>query len=375
MEEASFSEVMAGGLLFLCSALAASLCVYLWSRPSRREVMVTAGAAAGLCAWFGLTGAWYAQVMLVAMYWALAAFVASFVVAMRKGGKARVKVLEGMVLVPVLTLGTLPMLFLMSWLTPETWDYYLYAASTSFGMTPPDFLTAQVVSDHWFFKSLCEFAYMNLPVGLTVVFLMLRDKSPELADKMFRCGLWLAFLGWGCYLLFPASGSLATFRQLYPYQPPRLSQVAVVQRLDFGNARNCLPSLHTSWVLALYWFTRPLGRWVRSVALVFTALTLIYVLVCGHYFMDIFASLPWVTAIYAWFLRGPGWQRVTWEGVVLYLAFLVYLRFGGPLYLSSPVYSWMAVALSVGWTAWRVWGLHRESPAVPFGVSEFARAA
>lgn len=361
-------------MLFLSSSLAASLCVYLWSKPGRKELLATGGAAAGLCLWLGLTGAWYAKVMLVAMYWAIVAFAVSFVVAMRKGGRARVKVLEGMTLVPVLTLGTLPMLFVMSWLTPVTWDYYLYAASTSFGMTPPDFLVAQFVTGQYWLKSLCEFAYMNLPVGLTIVFLMLREKTPEMADKLFRCGLWLAFLGWGCYLLFPASGSVATFKELYPLHPPPLSQVDVEQRLSFGNARNCLPSLHTSWVLALYWFTRPLGRSARGVALGFTALTLIYVLVCGHYVMDIFGTLPWVTAIYAWCLRGPGWQRVAGEGVLFYLLFLVYLRFGGPLYLSSPIYSWAAVAISTAWTTWRVLGLHRERQEIRFSPVECAPA-
>ncbi len=365
---------MAGGMLFLSSSLAASLCVYLWSRPGRKELLWTGTAAAGLSAWFGLTGAWYAKVMLVATYWAIIAFATSFALAMRKGGKTRVKVLEGMTLVPVLTLGTLPMLFLMSWLTPVTWDYYLYAASTSFGITPPDFLVAQFVMGQYWLKSLCEFAYMNLPVGLTVVFLMLREKAPELADKMFQCGLWLAFLGWGCYLLFPAAGSVATFKNLYPNQPPPLSQVAVEQRLDLGNARNCLPSLHTSWVLALYWFTRPLGRMVRGVALAFTVLTLIYVLVCGHYVMDIFGTLPWVTAIYAWCLRRPGWQRVSVEGAVFYLVGLAYLRFGGPLYLASPVYSWAVVALSTGWTVWRVRGLHREVAEIRFSTTEYASA-
>jgi hypothetical protein len=362
-------------MLFLSSSLAASLCVYLWARPGRKELLLTGGVAAGLCAWFGLTGAWYAKIMVAAMYWAVVAFVVSFVVGMRKGGKARVKVLEGMTLVPVLTLGTLPMLFLMSWLTPVTWDYYLYAASSSFGMTPPDFLVAQFVMGQYWLKSLCEFTYMNLPVGLTVVFLMLREKAPEMADKLFRCGLLLAFLGWGCYLLFPASGSVATFKDLYPYDAPPLSQVAVEQRLDIGNARNCLPSLHTSWVLALYWFTRPLGRLVRGVALGFTILTLIYVLVCGHYVMDIFGTLPWVTAIYAWCLRGAGWQRVAFEGVGLYLACLAYLRYGGPLYLSSPVYSWSVVALSVGWTVWRVRGLHREAAELRFSTTEYATVA
>ncbi len=298
------------------------------------------------------------------MYWALAAFIASFFVALRKGGKPRVKLMEGMVLVPVLTLGTLPMLFVMSWLTPVTWDYYLHAANTSSGMTPPDFLVGQFVMEHLWLKSLCEFAYINLPVALTVVFLMLREKAPDLADGLFRCGLSLPFLGWACYLLFPATGTVATFRDLYPDQPPPISSAAVEQRLDPGNPRSCLPSRHTSRVLALFWFTRPLGRLVRGSALVFTALTLIYVQVCGHYVMDIFASLPWVTAIYAWCLRGPSWQRAAIEGAALYLALLAYMRFGGPLYSSSPAYSWAAVILSVAWTAWRVRVLHAAPAAL-----------
>ncbi len=362
-------------MLFFSSSLAASLLVYLWSRPSRRELLVTSLATVGMCALFGLSGGWPARLMLVLVYGSLAAFAASFVIAIGKQGASRVKLLEAMMLVPVLTLGTLPMLLLISWLTPDTFDYYLYASSNSFGIAPPDFTTAQFIGNHDVLRSLCEFTYINLPVGLTLVFLMLRSRSPGLARQMFRCCLWVATLGWLCYLLFPASGNLATFHQLYPQHPPQLSQVAISQHLDIDSPRNCLPSLHTAWVLVLYWFTRHLGLLIRCLAFLFAALTLVYVLVCGHYFMDIFATLPWVTAIYAWCLRTSGWRRISGEGFALYLVFLIYLRFGGPLYLASPIFSWAAVLLVSSWTAWRIRLLHRRPRLVQAAPRLLARAA
>jgi hypothetical protein len=142
--------------------------------------------------------------------------------------------------------------------------------------------------------------------------------------------------GFLVYLLFPVIGPAYTLGARFPYAPPPVAAVLAAGLPVPDEPRNCMPSLHTAWVLLLWWHARPLGRPVRLVAGLYVAATLLATLGFGfHYFFDLVTAFPIALAVEAICRPGlPLWGRrggVLAVSVALFAAWLVVLRFGLPL--------------------------------------------
>jgi membrane-associated phospholipid phosphatase len=61
--------------------------------------------------------------------------------------------------------------------------------------------------------------------------------------------------------------------------------------------RNAVPSLHSAWALLIWWSLRYSKNWMRGLATVFLALTLLATLGLGeHYPIDLVVALPFAVA-------------------------------------------------------------------------------
>lgn len=179
---------------------------------------------------------------------------------------------------------------------PVTLDRYLFVADGAFGFQA-SFAGAQFLLAHHWLLHTCAICYFNLPAGMTLVYLLLRRfRTPAAAYEFVRFAVYLAVAGTALYFVCPAVGPGGAFPGYFPGRVPT-GITPVASAMPFG-ARNCMPSLHTAWILCLLWCAPPLGRAFRALLWAFSAFTLLYALSAGgHYLVDLVVAVPFTQAV------------------------------------------------------------------------------
>jgi hypothetical protein len=166
------------------------------------------------------------------------------------------------------------------------------------------------------------------------MYLLLRRRSDEgEANRFIQFAIYLAIAGTALYLACPAVGPGGAFNGDFPYRIPLAGVIPVSMP---PGARNCMPSMHTAWILCLLWCAPPMRRWFRAILWAFAGFTLLYALSAGgHYLVDLIVAVPFALAIRSAF-------RSEWKspGFVLNAAMVVFwfaaLRYGVGLFTLSP---------------------------------------
>src|SRR5262249_2291360 len=156
-------------------------------------------------------------------------------------------------------------------------------ADASFGFQP-SFLVGRLFVN---FEPLALFAMLiyktvPLPAYLLIAY-EVREDSPTRFD-IIGPYLLIGATGFFLYVLFPAVWPTFVFPDSFPHAPPPAHQVLEAPPLIPNEPRNCMPSLHTAWVLLYWWHARPLPRWVRIVMGTYLVFTMLATLGFGlHY--------------------------------------------------------------------------------------------
>ena len=226
---------------------------------------------------------------------------------------------------PFWSIGSTFVLGISGTMLPITLDRYLYAVDGSFGFQA-SFLGAQLLLAHPWLLHTCAVCYFNLPVAVTVVYLLLQRQSDDAEARRFlRFAIYLAVVGTTLYFACPAIGPGGAFHGDFPYRIPQASVIPVRMPLS---ARNCMPSMHTAWILCLLWCAPPLGRWFKAILWAFAGFTLLYALSAGgHYAVDLIVAVPFTLAVRAglraeW--KSPGFAM----NAALVALWFVALRYG-----------------------------------------------
>lgn len=235
---------------------------------------------------------------------------------------------------PLWSVGSTFVLGIESSFLPVTLDRYLYAVDGSFGMQASFWGARFLLANHWLLHA-CAVCYFNLPIGMTVVYLLIQKyRSEEEARRFIQFAIYLAIAGTTLYVACPAIGPGGAFHSDFPYRTPAASVIPVRMPMS---ARNCMPSMHTAWILCLMWCAPPLGRWFKALVWAFAGLTLLYALSAGgHYLVDLIVAVPFTLAVRAGY-------RAEWKSPAFVLNaaivgfWFVALRFGVGMFLASPV--------------------------------------
>ena len=245
---------------------------------------------------------------------------------------------------PLWSVGSTFVLGISASLLPITLDRYLYAVDGSFGFQA-SFLGARwLLANPWLLHT-CAVCYFNLPVAMTAMYLLLRRRADEReANRFIRFAIYLAIAGTALYFAFPAVGPAGAFNGDFPYRIPRASVIPVSVPLG---ARNCMPSLHTAWILCLLWCAPAMGRWFRAILWAFAGFTLLYALSAGgHYLVDLIVAVPFTLAIRS-VLRSE-WKS---PGLILNTAIVAFwfaaLRYGTGLFTLSPAVPYGLTAVTL----------------------------
>ncbi|WP_078947785.1 phosphatase PAP2 family protein [Streptomyces griseus] len=321
-----------------------------------RQRLIAAGAAIGIDAVLLLVR-WAAGAEMTDGYslgtGALWVMLGSAVIAVtRRTGRERVLLLKGV---------GLGLLLVAARKTGDTWllitaksrpmvlDQYVAMADHALGN--PSWLVGRIVkATDPFSGHLLQLVYGQLAVAAVVVaFYQLRDVAVERRfprHHLVRTFLVIGLLGPGIYMLFPVVGPVFAYgpgasgtggvqwaaANLWPHTSLPISTPAPMT-YDGITPRNCMPSLHTAWAVAIFIHSRRAPRLLRFAGTFWLIATLTATLGFGyHYGVDLIAGVVFALTIEA-ALRSldRGWDRagiqLVVHGATVFAALLVSYRY------------------------------------------------
>ncbi|WP_107062988.1 MULTISPECIES: phosphatase PAP2 family protein [Streptomyces] len=240
-------------------------------------------------------------------------------------------------------------LFITAKTRPTVLDQYVATADHALGN--PSWLAGRIVEATDPFSShLLQLVYGQLAVAAVVVaFHQLRDVTTERrfpSHHLVRTFLVIGLLGPGIYMLFPVVGPVFAYgpgasgtggvqwaaADLWPHTPLPVTAPHPMT-YDGITPRNCMPSLHTAWAVAIFVHTRRAPRLLRFAGTFWLITTLAATLGFGyHYGVDLVAGVVFALTIEA-ALRSldRGWDRAGIQlvvyGTTVFIALLLSYRY------------------------------------------------
>jgi hypothetical protein len=263
---------------------------------------------------------------------------------------------------PLWSVGSTMVLGISAKMLPMTLDRYLFAVDGSYGFQA-SFLGAQFLLAHPWLLHTCAVCYFNLPIGMTVMYLLLQRKAGEKdANRFIQFAIYLAITGTSLYFACPAVGPGGAFHGAFPDRiPPAPALIQVFMPLA---ARNCMPSMHTAWILCILWCAPHMARWMRAILWAFAGFTLLYALSAGgHYLVDLFVAVPFTLAVRAGFRsewKSPGLL----VNAALVAFWFVAIRYGVGWFTATPVVPYGLAAVTLLSPLWS----RPVKPRVPVAV-------
>ena len=354
----------------LCFTLLGTFIIYLWTRPSRSALLavliIAVGLRMALIRAMGSLGTyWGVRWISWGAFLGIASLMVQFVQILRSRRRLaaddrkrlRETFYAGAVFpgCSMLIAYTVP---LTIWLRHRTFDAFLLAFDGSLG-AQPSFLFGRLLhwgSNYW---GLTTVVYYALPAAVSIVYAS--HLAAERAGKRRVVSILALFLslmaaGASLYAVYPAIGPLLAFPKLFPWNPPALSQITLQPMTVRDFARNCMPSLHLSGALGVWWNSRVWARWGRMLAGLFLCATILATLALGeHYLVDLVVAVPFMMSLQAaWTvavpLAEPRRRRPLVVGALLTAAWIALLRYGLSLFFVSPIIPWALIVITLSWS-------------------------
>lgn len=180
--------------------------------------------------------------------------------------------------------------------TPTLYDGYAYVVDGAFGIQPAAEVNILVRSSQLMWH-LTFLVYNELPLFMIVaVLLSLRWPRACYGHLMLHMTV-IGLVGFICYTLVPMKGIDLFVGDVWPYDMPRDITPAPFDD-GSGATRNCYPSLHMGWMLAVWFGCRRANPWVSRFFGACVAVMAFATLNVGHYVVDLVASFPYVVAFF-----------------------------------------------------------------------------
>jgi hypothetical protein len=230
---------------------------------------------------------------------------------------------------------------------PKVLDLYLFSFDSALRIQLP-FLLGQAFATWPTLRVISLVFYIGLPIPIVLIYAGRLLRLGEKAIPSFVAFLVTGPIGVIFYNIFPALGPAHLFRQAFPWQPLPVSQVPrlFVEPVAIAGAPNAIPSLHMAWVLLVWWYSRGLSWWERSIAFAFLFFTVLATLGIGeHYFIDLIVAFPFallIESICAFSLSLKDRPRIVGLafGFLATLGWLIVLRQGLHFFWLSPILPW-----------------------------------
>lgn len=240
---------------------------------------------------------------------------------------------------------------------PKGFDLYLYSFDASLRFQP-SFLLGKAFLKWPLFGKFSTAVYMAISSIYMFVFADLLLRKLKEAKAVFLAFLVSGPVGILFYNLFPALGPLYLFGGNFPLRPlpANAIQHLRLEPVSLYGFPNAMPSLHMTWALLALWYARGAALWVRIVASVFLAFTVLSTLGTGeHYLADLIVALPFSLMLLAAFSFSAPWAdawriRAIVFGLAATVLWMTLLRFQPHFFWISPGIPWTLITLTVAVT-------------------------
>jgi len=237
---------------------------------------------------------------------------------------------------------------------PKVFDLYLFSFDSSLHVQIP-FLVGQAFSLYPNLRAAGLLFYIGLPIPIALIYAGRVLHMREKAIPSFVAFLATGPVGVIFYNVLPALGPAHLFGKAFPWHALTVEQSSrlFVEPIALSGAPNAIPSLHMAWVLLVWWYSRGLSWWERSVAFAFVFFTVLATMGTGeHYFIDLVVAFPFamlVEALCAFELPFKERRRLTALAVGLFvtLGWLLALRYCVHFFWRSPALPWIFCAATV----------------------------
>jgi hypothetical protein len=235
---------------------------------------------------------------------------------------------------------------------PKMFDLYLFSFDASLRVQIP-FLVGQAYSMWPALRVAGLIFYIGLPIPIALIYAGRVLRTREKAIPSF-----IAFLATGpagviFYNVLPALGPVHVFKEAFPWHPLSTAQVAklLLEPIAVAGAPNAIPSLHMAWVLLVWWYSRGLSWWERTIAFAFLFFTVLATLGTGeHYFVDLIVAFPFAVlmeALCEFSQPLKNSARVCAFGLLATLTWLLTLRYAPGIFWSSAILPWTLCAATI----------------------------
>jgi hypothetical protein len=239
-------------------------------------------------------------------------------------------------------------------LHPKVFDLYLFSFDSSLHVQIA-FLVGQAFSLYPNLRVAGLLFYIGLPIPIALIYAGRVLRTREKAISSFVAFLATGPVGILFYNLLPALGPAHLFGRAFPWHRLTIEQSSrfFVEPVALSGAPNAIPSLHMAWVLLVWWYSRELSWWERSVAFAFVFFTVLATLGTGeHYFIDLVVAFPFallMEALCAFELSLEERRRLTSLALGLFvtLGWLLALRYSVHVFWRSPAIPWILCAATV----------------------------
>jgi hypothetical protein len=207
-------------------------------------------------------------------------------------------------------------------LYPNVLDIQVVAIDATLGMQP-----SLVLGDAFVrmptLAGLCGAIYGAIIFPTALVAAMEVQQTRRMGLGALPTFLVLAGIGYVLYGLAPVVGPAPHFGDAFPFP---------TGRAHFPQPRNCVPSLHTAWVLMAFLASRGMSWPIRFLTGFWLAVILIATVGSGeHYLTDLVVAVPFVLMMRALCASEVPWSTFErryslWFGLLLYLIWVLAIR-------------------------------------------------
>lgn len=237
---------------------------------------------------------------------------------------------------------------------PQVYDQILYSLDFLLGFQP-SFLLARIgdctTVTRLFLVGIYAWLALWLVLAKTASYVQ-EKRCPVHAFTLFCL---IGTLGSLLYYLVPAVGISELCGQAFPFGSLPIPQDPLkIIEAPLSMPRNCMPSLHLSWILAAFWVVEDLNPQWRRWGLFLVITTLLATINVGHhYLIDLATAVPFTLSLYALTAKLNAhtqklkiWATV-WGGLGILLTMLS-IRLVPELLLKAGCLTWLGLALIVG---------------------------
>jgi hypothetical protein len=301
-------------------ALAGSLVIYFWSRPSARSWIGTVLLAALFAIVYGMVqgGPLLGGGLAFLGLGSIGSLGLDALWSGRGGSPASLETCLKASIFPLFLIVAGFSLAITSIVHPKTYDLFLYAFDAELGWQP-SFVAGRLFGRFGALRQVCYFGYESLPLAMAIAFALERSRPRRQSSGIMLAFTVAAAGGFLLYNLYPAVGPIHVFGAQFP---------------------------HIAMALLILWNSRRGPRLWRFLAGALLGMTVLATLGFGeHYLADLCVAVPFALLAQALAASGLGWRhrlRVASvaTGAVSVLGWLAYLRMPSPPLAARGSLAW-----------------------------------